>query len=331
MSEVIDFEKKKAAKESWRDHVFTAAQLRDKVFPPVSYVVPGLIPEGLTILAGRPKIGKSWMVLDIAIGVATEGKVLGNIHVTQGDVLYCALEDNPRRLQRRIRKLGVQWPSRLTFAHQWRRLDDGGLDDIKEWSDDVDSPRLVLLDTLAGVRPERQSRDTPYEGDYRALEGAQRFANDNRLGIVPLHHTRKMEADDPLDTISGTLGQIGCADTGLVLARSQKGTTLYVRGRDVEERECAMEFVPGTCRWRMLGEAAEVHRSDTRKAIAGELVRAVDLMTPKQIMNATGFDRTTVDTTLHRMAGEGEIIQEARGKYRLPGKEFAETCKIRKM
>jgi RecA-family ATPase len=97
--------KLKGREPSWKDHVFTAAQLRDKQFPPVSYVVPDLIPEGLTILACRPKIGKSWLVLDIAIGVATEGRVLGGIHVTQGDVLYCALEDNPRRLQRIVWRL----------------------------------------------------------------------------------------------------------------------------------------------------------------------------------------------------------------------------------
>jgi hypothetical protein len=312
-------------KPSWRDHVFTAAQLRTMEFPPVSYVVPGLIPEGLTILAGRPKIGKSWMVLDIAIGVATEGKVLGNIHVVQGDVLYCALEDNPRRLQRRMRKLGAQqWPSRLTFAHQWRRLDDGGVEDIKEWCDGVDSPRLVLLDTLAGVRPERVGKDTPYDGDYKALQDIHRFANEKAIGVAVLHHTRKMEADDPLDSISGTLGQVGCADTGLILSRTSKGTTLYVRGRDIEESERAMEFMPGTCRWKILGDAAEVHRSNNKKAIIGVLMTATELMTPAQISADTTIPRATVDVLLGRMVSEAEVIRVVHGKYRLPGKEFSD-------
>ena len=108
------------AKSSWRDHVMTAAALQRQTFPPIKYVVPELIPEGLSILAGRPKLGKSWMALDICIAVAAGRICLGEKKPVQGDVLYCALEDNPRRMQRRIDKLlptfGVEWPERLTLA-----------------------------------------------------------------------------------------------------------------------------------------------------------------------------------------------------------------------
>ena len=90
---------------TWRDHVFTAAELQRKTFPPVSYCVPDLIPEGLTIIAGKPKIGKSWLALDICIAVAAGRFCLGERKPVQGDVLYAAMEDNPRRLQRRIDKL----------------------------------------------------------------------------------------------------------------------------------------------------------------------------------------------------------------------------------
>lgn len=158
---------------AWQSHVFTAAALRTMEFPEISYVIPGIIPEGLTILAGRPKIGKSWMALDVAIGAASGGKVLGGIHVTQGDVLYCCLEDNKRRLQRRVTKLlspfGGEWPERLTLATRWRRLDQGGVEDIEAWCDSVPEPRLVMLDTLAGVRPTRGNAETLYESDYIEL------------------------------------------------------------------------------------------------------------------------------------------------------------------
>ena len=127
----------------WRSHVFTAAALRTMTFPPVSYVVPGIIPEGLTILAGRPKIGKSWMALDLAIGIAPGKPVLGGVHVERGDVLYCCLEDNPRRLKRRVTKLlspfSAEWPERLTLATKWQRLDQGGVDDIEAWCDGSES------------------------------------------------------------------------------------------------------------------------------------------------------------------------------------------------
>jgi predicted ATP-dependent serine protease len=96
---------------SWREHVFSAASLRSMEFPPVSFIVPGFVPEGLTILAGRPKIGKSWLALEVCLGVAGDYTVLGGSQPVPGDVLYCALEDNPRRLQKRIYKLlaGREW------------------------------------------------------------------------------------------------------------------------------------------------------------------------------------------------------------------------------
>jgi RecA-family ATPase len=296
-------------------------------FPEISYVVPGIIPEGLTILVGRPKIGKSWMALDLAIGIATGAKVLGGVHVDQGDVLYCCLEDNPRRLQRRITKLispfGGEWPERLTLATRWRRLDQGGVKDIEAWCKNVSSPRLVLLDTLAGVRPVRTGTDTLYEGDYKALHDIHRFSNERGMGVVALHHTRKMDADDPVDTISGSLGTAGAADTCLILARSSKGTTLYVRGRDIEEGERAIIFGNENCRWTLLGDAAEVYRSDSRSKILEALAKASDLVGPAEIAAATGIDRNNVDQLLHQMWNAGEVVKVGRGRYAHPTKDFA--------
>jgi hypothetical protein len=318
-------EEAKAA--GWQSHVFTAAALRVMAFPAVSYIVPGIIPEGLTILAGRPKVGKSWMALDIAIGIATGTTVLGGVHVQQGDVLYCCLEDNKRRLQRRLTKLlspfGGEWPERLTLATRWRRLDEGGVDDIEEWCGSVESPRLVLLDTLAGVRPTRSNSDTLYEGDYKALRDIHRFANDRGMGATALHHTRKMEADDPVDTISGSLGLAGTADTCLILARGSSGTTLYVRGRDIEECEKAVMFGAENCRWSLLGEAAEIHRTDNQKKILAALEAATGLMNPADIAAVAEMSTPTVNTTLHRLAEKGAVVQVRRGRWAYPGKPFA--------
>ena len=296
-------------------------------FPEVSYVVPGLIPEGLTILAGRPKIGKSWAALDVAIGIASKRDVLGGLKVDQGDVLYLALEDNPRRLQRRITKLlspfGGVWPERLTLATRWRRLDQGGVEDIEAWCKCVPEPRLVILDTLAGVRPTRDNSQTLYDTDYKALLDVHRLANDRGLSAVALHHTRKMDADDPLDTVSGSLGLVGCADTCLILARSSKGTTLYVRGRDIEEGERAVIFGNEICRWTLLGDAAEVYRSDSRSKILEVLAKASDLVGPAEIAAATSIDRNNVDQLLHQMWNAGEVVKVGRGRYAHPTKDFA--------
>jgi hypothetical protein len=256
---------------SWREHVFTAASLKHKKFEPVSFLVPGLIPEGLTILAGRPKVGKSWMALDLALAKACGRFVLGDIHLPEGDVLYAALEDNDRRLRSRIERILTQqaqaWPARLTLATRWRRLDKGGVDDAKEWAAGVPDPSLIIFDTLAVVRPDRQNKDTMYEGDYRSVAELQAWAGQAGIAIIVLHHQRKMESDDPIDSVSGTLGLTGAVDTVCVLGRTGKGTTLYVRGRDVDEQEKAMQFNKDSCRWMILGEAEEVHVTATRRKI----------------------------------------------------------------
>ena len=313
--------------KGWRSHVFTAAALQTMQFPPVSYTVPGIIPEGLTILAGRPKIGKSWMALDLAIGIATGKTVLGGVHVEQGDVLYCCLEDNPRRLKRRVTKLlgafGGEWPARLTLATQWRRLDQGGVEDIEAWADSAPNPRFVLLDTLAGVRPVRDASGTLYEGDYKALQDIHRLANERGLGVVALHHTRKMEADDPVDTISGSLGLAGSADTCLILSRTNKGTTLYVRGRDIEEGEKAVMFGTENCRWSILGEAAEIHRTDNQRKILAALEAATSAMNASDVSGLTDIPAPTVTTTLHRLSEKGGVVQVSRGRWAFPGKPFA--------
>ena len=106
--------------------------------------------------------------------------------------------------------------------------------DIAEWIKTTETPRLVILDTLAGVKPIKTT--SGYAEDYESLTSLHRIANDVGIGILVLHHTRKLDAEDPLDTISGTLGLAGCADTALVFVGSSQGMTLYVRGRDMRKR-----------------------------------------------------------------------------------------------
>jgi RecA-family ATPase len=312
----------KPPKSTWSDHVMSASALQTMKFDAIKYIVPGLIPEGLTLLVGRPKIGKSWLALDGALAVASEsGTCLGLPIVEHGAVLYCALEDNARRLQKRITKLigatKQKWPERLTLTTQWQRLDKGGVKDIEEWAKTKSDARLVILDTLASVRPVRD-RDG-YKEDYAALAELHRLANDMGIAALVLHHQRKAEADDPLDTISGTLGLAGCTDTALVLQGTPNGMTLYVRGRDVEEAEHAVSFDKQACRWTVQGIAADVHRGDTRKKILGALSKVKpNTMKPSEIAGATGLNTELVYQTCGRMLADGEIMKHSRGEYAHP-------------
>jgi RecA-family ATPase len=303
---------------NWREWSITAAALQCKQFPEIGWVLEGILPEGLTLLVGKPKVGKSWLALELSLGVADGGFVMTAIRpACTGDVLYLALEDNQRRLQKRSTKLrgalkGI-WPARLTLVTQWRRLDKGGLEDIVEWCDSVVNPRLIVIDTLQKIKPIKSNAG--YAEDYDALQALQQFAGERGIAILILHHQRKMEADDPLDTVSGTLGLAGSADTTLVLNRTAQGITLYGRGRDIEEFERAMQFDRGSCRWRLLGDAEELHRSRTRAKILEVLTEEDRPMTPKEIKEAAKLDAEVVKQRLRAMVEKGEVVKLERSKY----------------
>jgi RecA-family ATPase len=307
---------------TWRERVFTAATLQKKQFPPITYVVGGLIPDGLSMLVGRPKIGKSWLALDIAVAVASsDATCLGGRRVEHGDVLYCACEDSERRPQSRITKLigayKKTWPNCLQLAIGWERLDKGGAAHIAEWVKSVMRPRLVILDTLASVKPQRTNHG--YHEDYAALAELHRLANNIGIAVLILHHQRKSDAEDPLDTISGTLGLAGCVDTPIVLSGTSQGMTLYVRGRDIEEAEHAITFDKQTCRWTIKGDAAEVHRSDTRRKILDVLKgRKPNTMSPSEIAAAAGLKEEVVRVQLGRMLAQNEVLKSGRGEYAHP-------------
>ncbi|WP_336491301.1 AAA family ATPase [Methylobacterium nigriterrae] len=302
---------------------FTAAQLKPMYFPPIKYVVPNYIVEGLTLFAGKPKRGKSWACMDIAIAVATGGTALGGVACERGDVCYAALEDNPRRLKRRLHTLigtAEDWPAGLTFICSMPRLRDGGIALVRRWIEAAEQPRLVIVDTLAKVRDPKGEQQSNYEADYAAMSELNDLAEKVGLAIVVVSHTRKMDADDPIDTVLGTTGLTGAVDSVLVLASTSQGTTLYGRGRDLEEFEKAAHFDPVTCRWTIAGDVSEVRRTDERRAILEALRNAAEPLSPAAISAATGMRGLNVRQLLLKMVKAGEVIKCGHGRYWCPAK-----------
>jgi AAA domain len=319
--------------KAWNDGLITARDLQSKTFKPVRIILSGLIPEGVTLLAGKPKVGKSWLALDVCLAVADETRfVLGDMRPVHGAVLYLALEDNERRLKKRIDKI-VQsgaWPERLEIHTEWKRIDQGGLEDIEAWIKSAIEkgiePRLIWIDTLAKIRPIAGRSEQAYAADYRAIDGVQRLAGQYGVGVVFNTHLRKAPSeDDPFDEVSGTLGLTAAADTTIVMKRHSGMVKVYVRGRDIEEAEFAAEFNRNTCRWRIVGGAEDVFRSQERQAIIAALRDAKDRdgnrapLSVSEIMAATErTDRHPVDQMLSKMRKAGEVVVAGRGLYTLP-------------
>jgi DNA-binding transcriptional ArsR family regulator len=251
--------------------------------------------------------------------VARGGFTLGEIKCREGDVLYCALEDNERRLQSRMRKLfGYDWEGtpRLTFRCEMPRLTEGGIAVIERWIDSVPEPRLIIIDTLVMVRAPKKRDQSNYEADYAAGRELRALANRRGIAIVLVHHLRKADSDDPYDLISGTLGLTGVPDSILVLKQDAKGYMLHGRGRDLMEIEKAMSFnTNNSCLWVILGNASEMRQSNERGAILAALEEAGESLGPNEIAAAIGAKPVNVRKLLPKLAREGKIEKVKYGQY----------------
>jgi hypothetical protein len=298
-------------------------KLLDRTFPPLRGAVDGLLPEGVTVLAGRPKLGKSWLALALSLAVAAGTPALGTLPVTAGPALYLALEEGERRLQGRLRLLLGErlCPGNWDYATTWPALDDGGLEALLGWLARQAGPRLVVIDTLQRVRP-RETAATLYGQDYETLAPLADLAAARRVNILVVHHTRKAATEDALDAVSGTTGLTAAADAVLVLARGRGERTgqLTVMGRDVEERTLALALAPAAPLWTLAGEGAGARVTPERERILTVLAEADGPLTPKAIAAALGEDESTrVRVQLTRLLADGLVTRAPNGGYCLPG------------
>jgi hypothetical protein len=303
--------------------IFTAPDLLRMELPEARCVVSDIIPEGLTLLAGKPKLGKSWWALDVALAVAEGGVALGRIDVQPGDVLYLALEDTRRRLRSRLEKIlsatDAKAPSRLTLTTGWPRQDKGGLYALAEWLDTHREARLVVIDTWQKFRPQKTRNRDSYEEDYEHASQVKALADKYHVAVVPLHHCRKMDADDPVDSVSGTLGLTGCADAVLVLKRErgQHDAVLFVTGRDLEEQELALKWDPEYAHWSVLGGADEYRLSRERAAVIELLRKEARPMSPSEAAPLLNKTTNAVKLLLWKLSKEGWVKSVEGGKYQV--------------
>jgi len=276
-------------------------------FPEPKWVVNKVLPIGLTFLAGRPKVGKSWLALQIAGAVATGGMALGE-RVERGKVLYLALEDSWTRIRERGKLQRLPADAPVVFADRWEALGEGGLATLQT-AMDQERPRLVVLDTFSRVAGRVDQQDV---GEMTViLSNLQRVALDRDMAILALDHHRKkggFEAN-AIDDVLGSTAKSAVSDAvwGLYREQGDHTATLLVTGRDIEERELALHFDGLTMCWQCEGDAGQV-RQDTIRA---NILRAI------RDLNEMGELAGTAAIAEHISANKGTVSHELAELLRL--------------
>ena len=216
------------------------AALMSQPLRPPDFVVDSLLSQGLHILAGSPKVGKSWLVLWLAVMVA-KGEPVWDMATRQGHTLYLCLEDSVLRIQNRLFEITEDAPESVHFCTECAPIGQGLEEQIETFSMEHPGTVLVIIDTLQMVRP---IHDATYANDYRDMSVLKRLADRLGLAILLIHHLRKEKAEDVFHRISGTTAISGVVDSNFTLVEKRRGSgraKLTCIGRDIEYRELELE------------------------------------------------------------------------------------------
>lgn len=272
------------------------------------FIVDGLIPQGVNVLSGASKIGKSWLMLWLGLQVA-RGRPVWGMTTMQCDVLYLSLEDTVRRIKDRLYQLTDDAPPNLHFTVACGLIGSGLEEQITDFLMENPKTRLVIIDTLQKVRDSKggSGKSGVYGNDYDDIASIKRLADQYSISILLVHHLRKMQdSSDPFNEVSGSTGITGAADTNLILKRkrSTNEAVLLANGRDVEYQELTLEF--HNLVWEMVDrkDSEEIHKAE----IPGFLFRVADFMRSRNEWVGTA-------TNLLEQMQESEVTPNMVTKY----------------
>jgi hypothetical protein len=270
-------------------------------FDPPRWAIEGLVPEGLAVLAGKPKCGKSWLTLDWANQVTMQDE--------SAESLVLALEDSPRRIQYRCAKLGIDRNQRAHILTDTNPMSDvldplDGLNQIEPWLEEHPNCRLVVIDTIGRFLPRKKSsRNSDMYADALAdFCRLQRFATDHRIALLCITHMKKGEfSPDFIDDALGSVGITATCDCVMSLRRVTRGEAegvLLITGRDIDDKSIAMEFSDG--KWESKGDAKD-YTSNKAVAAVYKIIRDTGSMKYSELKNALDLEPGTLKNTLHNM------------------------------
>lgn len=243
-------------------HTVSMTELYQTPYKSRPPIIDGLLYGGAYILAGAPKIGKSFLVAQIAYHIST-GKKLWDYDVHQGTVLYLALEDDYQRIQSRMFMMyGVEDSSNLYFATAANKIGNGLDEQLEFFMNEHPDTKLIIIDTMQKIR-EVGGEAYSYASDYEIIGKLKQFADKHCICVLIVHHTRKQPAGDTFEMISGTTGLLGCADGSLLMQKKKRTAleaTIDVVGRDQQDQILYLSKDPNTQIWNLDRTETELHR-----------------------------------------------------------------------
>ena len=290
----------------------SGAKLMDLEFMPQEFVVRGLLPKGLSILGGAPKIGKSWLMLELALRVA-KGEPMWGMETKQGTVLYYCLEDTLKRIQQRLYCITENGPDNLLFETATGTLATNLEEEILLYIKKHPDMSLIIIDTFQMIRGNKG--DPSYGSDYDDIQKLKRISDSQNVAILLVHHLRKMGDRDPVNKLSGTTGISGAVDCVYILdksARLEDVATLTCTGRDIQQRELELRF-------------------DETKELPPEMMAFIDYM--KQISYYEGGNTLLAEnfSTASGFSMSAKVLKQKLNRWRHPLSDLGVTFSSREV
>lgn len=303
-----DVEAVLAAEEGW-------CELEEREIPETKWIIPQILPEGLTLLAGHPKAGKSWLAFGLLQDIVKGTPAFGYFPTNSGVCTYLALEDSPRRVKRRQRLIlgGERPPLGGSYFCDWPQIKAGGLQCLEAWCDRNPDASALAIDTFVKIRPGKFRAEIDYERDYEHLAGLQRIASDYQIAILLLHHRRKEDSEDVFNTVSGSTGLTGAADSVWILDKPRETgntATLSAISRDCEDFTIKLRF--DKYRWIRTDDSLSIPLPVKQQEIV-DLLRVAQPLKQKDIVAQLGKSRKAVDNLIRELVGKDLIQQDLKG------------------
>lgn len=293
------------------------AELYNTVYKSKPPIIDGLLYPGTYIFAGAPKLGKSFLMAQLAYHIST-GSPLWGYTVRKGTVLYLALEDDYRRLQERLyRMFGTEGTENLFFSVSASQLGNGLDEQLRGFIQKHPDTKLIIIDTLQKVR-EVGGDNYSYANDYQIIARLKSFADTNGICLLLVHHTRKQKADDSFDMISGTNGLLGAADGAFLLAkekRTSNSATLDVSGRDQQDQKLYLNRNPETLLWELEKTETELWKAPPEPLLE-EVAKRINTDnpvwagTPTELVDFLGVDMKANALSLRLNVNAGRLLDE---------------------